>query len=233
MTPLVLLHGALFSAASLAPLAAALAPSRDVLPLDLPGHGGTPVPDTMSVESLGDAVLAALDARGVAAAHLVGYSLGGYVALDLARRAPDRARSVFAHATKLDWRPEVAARETRGLDPAWVRERAPGFAADLDRWHAPQDWGVLMTRVAELLVELGARPPLGDVAFAGMGLPVLLSVGDRDKLVTLEETVAAYRALPAGRLAVRPGLGHPLDAAAQAALAAEALAFVQLVEAAG
>lgn len=231
MTPLVLLHGALFSAASLAPLAAALAPSRDVIALDLPGHGGTPVPDTMSVESLGDAVLAALDARGVTAAHLVGYSLGGYVALDLARRAPDRVRSVLAHATKLAWEPEVATRETRGLDPARVRERAPGFAADLDRWHAPQDWGLLMARVAGLLADLGARPPLGAEAFAAIARPALLSVGDRDKLVTLEETVAAYRALPAGRLAVRPNLGHPLDAAAQAALAPEVLAFVQAVEA--
>jgi pimeloyl-ACP methyl ester carboxylesterase len=69
----------------------------DVLAVDLPGHGGSPpLFGPHSVAALADAVEADLDSRGLGRIHIVGNSLGGRIALELARRG--RARSVTALA---------------------------------------------------------------------------------------------------------------------------------------
>ncbi|WP_019588824.1 alpha/beta fold hydrolase [Deinococcus apachensis] len=233
MTPkptLVLLPGALQSATALAPLAAALTPFADVLPLDLPGHGGQPIPDVLRPQEMAEAVVAELDRRKVARAHLFGYSLGGYVGLLLARVHPERVASVFAHATKLAWTPEVAAREVRGLDADRILEKAPAFAATLQQAHAPQDWQRLTRRVADLLTGLGENPDVTDSVLRALKVPVHLSLGDHDRMVSLEETVAAYRALTRGRLLVLPGVTHPFEPQVQERLAPELRAFLQATE---
>src|SRR5687768_10823515 len=63
----------------------ALERRHDVLALTLAGHaGGPPIKGPLTGESLPDAVERAMDAAGFETAHLVGNSLGGYVALQLA-----------------------------------------------------------------------------------------------------------------------------------------------------
>ncbi|GGO36252.1 alpha/beta fold hydrolase [Deinococcus humi] len=227
---LVLLPGALQASASLTPLASALAPFADVLLLDLPGHGGQIIPDVLRSWEIAAAVVTELDRRNVARAHVFGYSLGGYVGLLLARAHPERVAGVFAHATKLAWTPEVAAREVRGLNPDRILEKAPAFAATLQQAHTPQDWQLLTRRVADLLTELGENPAVTDSVLRALKVPVQLSLGDQDRMVSLEETVAAYRALARGRLLVLPGVTHPFEHAVQERLAPEIHAFLQAAE---
>lgn len=224
--PLVVLHGALQSKAALEPLRAALGSEVDVIALDLVGHGGRYVPDVLGTNDLARDVLAQLDEAGVRSAHFYGYSLGGYVALFLARHAPDRVRSVFAHATKLAWTPAVAEREAAALDPDVVASRAPKFAAALERTHAPQDWRRLATRFAELMRRLGERPDLTPDDMKAISCPVLLAVGDRDVLVTLDETAEAARTAPAGRLSVMPNVPHAFGAKVAPRVAFEWTSFL-------
>ena len=68
--------------------------NRNVLGLDLPGHGRTPGPGLETIEEMGDWVVEALDAAGVEKAALVGHSMGSLVALDTASRYPERVRSL-------------------------------------------------------------------------------------------------------------------------------------------
>src|SRR3712207_8773046 len=100
--PLILLHGSNSCAAEMAPLAQAL-PERDARALDLLGHGGRPVPARLDVEAMADDLAGRLDEQGIGAAHFVGYSFGGYVALLLALREPRRVLSVTAIATVVRW----------------------------------------------------------------------------------------------------------------------------------
>jgi pimeloyl-ACP methyl ester carboxylesterase len=80
----------------------ALERRHDVLALTLAGHAGGPALARGAPEhALVDAVEAAMDDAGFATAHLVGNSLGGYVALQLAARG--RARSVVALAPAGGW----------------------------------------------------------------------------------------------------------------------------------
>jgi len=219
MTPLILLHGALGAASETALLAEALKNSREILALSLPGHGGRPLPDTpFSMDLFADDVLAEMDERGIGSADFFGYSMGGYVAAVIARRAPERVRRIATLGTKWHWDAATAAREAMKLDPATMQAKVPGFVAALAAMHAPTDWQSLVTRTAALLTGLGAAPPLRADDFSAINGPVLVARGDGDKMVTLEETVATFQALPAGQLAILPATPHPFPGAPLAVL---------------
>jgi pimeloyl-ACP methyl ester carboxylesterase len=93
--PLVCIHGIGSTWQVWSPILPALEARHDVLAVSLPGYGDSPPLDREpSIPALVDAVEAELDAADLEAPHLVGNSLGGYIAADLARRG--RARSVVA-----------------------------------------------------------------------------------------------------------------------------------------
>jgi len=97
---LVLIHG-LGSARTVWKLVTAkLARSFDVIAVDLPGHGQTPwvVGTAMDAPSLAEHVHETLAALGITRAHLLGNSMGGWTALELAAAHPDRIASVVALA---------------------------------------------------------------------------------------------------------------------------------------
>jgi pimeloyl-ACP methyl ester carboxylesterase len=96
--PLVLIHGLGLAWRCWKPILPALERVHDVVALDLPGFGAAPplAGSPPTVDALADAVEADLDAAGLDGVHLAGNSLGGWIALELARRG--RARSVVALA---------------------------------------------------------------------------------------------------------------------------------------
>jgi pimeloyl-ACP methyl ester carboxylesterase len=83
--PLVLLHGALSSAATWRPLVRAT--SRRCIALDLPGFGASSPTSAPRLECFADDVIAALRALGVARCTVVGHSFGGAVAVAVAARS--------------------------------------------------------------------------------------------------------------------------------------------------
>jgi pimeloyl-ACP methyl ester carboxylesterase len=104
--PLVLLHGAAMTWRAWDPVLEALGEHHEVIAPTLPGHRGGPSWDrsagSFTVDRLADGVCAQLDAEGVGTAHVVGNSLGGWVALELVRRG--RARSAVAISPAGGWR---------------------------------------------------------------------------------------------------------------------------------
>lgn len=224
--PLLLLHGALGAADQLAPLASALAERFTPIVVEFEGHGRTPAPDRpFRMENFAANVTAALDAHSLAAADIFGYSLGGYVALCLARSAPERVRRVMTLGTKLRWSPADAERELRQLDAEQIQARVPKFAALLAQRHGAAAWVPLLARTAEMMTHLGEEPSLHDEDFRALSLPLRLTIGDRDTMAGMYDTLGVYRLLPAGELAVLPGTGHPLERVAPEALAAQIVDF--------
>jgi len=102
-TPLVLLHGINMSWKVWRPVIPALEARHTVLAPTLAGHlGGPPLPaGPLGIAPVADAVEAMLDAEGIQQAHLVGNSLGGWIACELAQRG--RARSVVAFSPAGAW----------------------------------------------------------------------------------------------------------------------------------
>ncbi|NTU79801.1 MAG: alpha/beta fold hydrolase [Chloroflexales bacterium] len=94
--PLVLLNGALVDRDYWQTQLEALAVGHDVIACDLPGHGeAPPLSEPVSVADMARAVLATLDALALPAASVLGHSLGGMVAQELALIAPERVRALI------------------------------------------------------------------------------------------------------------------------------------------
>jgi pimeloyl-ACP methyl ester carboxylesterase len=101
-SPLVCLHGFMDTWRTWELVLPMLERKHDVLAPTLPGHaGGPPLNGPTSAESLVEAVERVMDAADLPIAHLVGNSLGGYLALNLAARG--RAASVVAFAPAGGW----------------------------------------------------------------------------------------------------------------------------------
>ncbi len=99
-----------------------LATERDVVTVDLPGFGASPpLPGRQNPGALAAAVAAFLDGEGIVAPHVIGNSLGGWVALELALAGAARAVTAIAPAglwaRPLAPKPSVARRAARGALP--------------------------------------------------------------------------------------------------------------------
>lgn len=95
--PVVLIHGNISSSAFFEPLMRLMPQRFRPLAVDLRGFGGSdpePVDATRGVRDFSDDVLAAMDALDLARVHVLGWSLGGSVALQVALDAPDRIASI-------------------------------------------------------------------------------------------------------------------------------------------
>lgn len=208
MNSLFLLHGAIGASDQLKPLQLHFPGSQL---FDFPGHGGTSFPETFSIPVFAAAVLRRMDEQQIAKADFFGYSMGGYVALYLARHSPDRVGKIVTLATKFAWDEATAQKEVKMLDPQKIAEKVPKFAAALEKRHAPNDWRVVLQHTAAMMLSLGKEPALKEEDFRQIQHPVLITVGDRDTMVSLEETIAVYRALPNAQFAVLPGTPHPIE----------------------
>jgi len=207
---LLLLHGALGTEAQFDQLVGRLDGARPLLRLTFEGHGSNRTPGPFRIERFAAQVLGLLDRDGHSAVDCFGYSMGGYVGLELAGRAPGRIRRLMTLGTKLAWSPEAAAREALLLDPDGIRSKVPKFAAVLESRHGDR-WPEVVLQTREMM-EHGGRSGPFDVGFwASLGIPLRLAVGDRDQTVTVEETLAAARSSKTAELEVLPGTGHPFE----------------------
>jgi len=211
MQKLLLLHGALGSAQSLHPLAAALQNDFEIHSLSFKGHGGSEVPDSdFTMSGFAAEVIDYLNQNRLDTISIFGYSMGGYVGLYLAKHFPEKVEKLYTLATKINWTVEGASKDAGMLNPAIIKEKVPKYAAALEQLHGA-NWQNLMERTAQMMRNLGNNPSLKESDFEQILIPVLLSVGDRDAMVTLEETINSYRKLPNGQLHVMSNTLHPIE----------------------
>ncbi len=212
MKPLLLLHGAIGSSNQLQPLAGKLANSYQIHLLDISGHGGnSSSADAFSIELFAADVLTYMDSKGLDKVSIFGYSMGGYVGMYLAKHHPERVERLATLATKYHWDPAIAAREIQMLNPEKIEQKLPAFAETLKQRHAPADWKAVLAKTVEMMIAMGNNNPLSSSDFAGINTPSLIMLGDRDKMVSLEETVNVYKALPAAELCILPATSHPIE----------------------
>ena len=223
---LLLLHGALGASDQMAPLALLLE-SRFQLHLpDLPGHGAAPLNGPFTTPAFAENLIQWLDLQALGPLDVFGYSMGGYVALEVARQRPDLFRSIATLGTKFAWSPEVVKRELRLLDPEMIRSKVPTFADLLARRHKTLPWEEVLRHTGALMSGLGDAPLLTAETLATVPHRVRIMVGDRDGTVSVEESAAAAKALPQGQLEVLPLTPHPFEKAPFPRIAASLTEFV-------
>ncbi len=97
--PLVWLHGFMGTGLEFESLAASLIESHRSYLVDLPGHGGSPLAEPVSYAAWAAMLVRLLDANGLEKTDLVGYSMGGRLALYFALVHPNRVRRVVLEST--------------------------------------------------------------------------------------------------------------------------------------
>jgi pimeloyl-ACP methyl ester carboxylesterase len=211
--PLVLLHGGLGSILGFGALAPALVRGRRVIALEMQGHGRTADVDRpLRYEQLADDVAGALAGLGIARADVLGFCLGGGVALQLAIRHPAAVRSlVIAGAPfRRDGWSERALAEMAALD-ADALAGSPQHADYLRLSPRPAQWPVLVAKLRALLAE----PYDWSAAVAAIEAPALVLAGDQGRVqpahaVALFEHIGSARdgARDRAQLVVLPATAH-------------------------
>jgi pimeloyl-ACP methyl ester carboxylesterase len=237
--PLVLLHGGFGSLEMFGPNVDLLAKNRQVVGVDLQSHGRSPAAKRpMRFESMADDVAALIRELGFERAAVMGFSLGGGVALRTAIQHPDaveRAVLVSTPFTNDGWYPEMkAAMKSMGPETAEPLKQSPMYA-DYQRV-APnvEDWPVLVEQLTTLL----KQDYDWSAEISNLKMPVMLVIGDADGLPP-SHAVEFFGLLGGGkrdaswdrsgmtqhRLAILPGVTH-YDINMQPSLAAAVMPFL-------
>ena len=227
MQPILLLHGAIGSTEQLHGLELKLTDSLNTHKLNFSGHGGSPfVDEPFSINLFASEVIEYLNEKGIDSIHVFGYSMGGYVAMYLAKHHPQKIKKIITLATKFTWDEIIAAQEIKMLNADKIETKLPEFAAALQKRHAPNDWEIVLSKTAAMLTAMGKDNPLKAADYPAIPHPVLLMLGDRDKMVTLDETVEVYKLLPKAQLAILPNTPHPIEMVNPDQLASEIKFFL-------
>jgi pimeloyl-ACP methyl ester carboxylesterase len=217
---LILLHGAISSGKQFDRLLPLLNKEFDVHIFSFPGHGGKEIPsEPFSIDLFASALLEYLHSEKISSASVFGYSMGGYVALYLASRHPLLFNKIFTLGTKLEWTEDIAAKETSQLNPEKIEAKVLAFAEALKQLHSPEDWKTVLHKTSELLINLGRNPILNEKDFQKIKIPVLIGLGDEDKMVSKAESENAVNQLKHGRLLLLPETHHVFEKVNQHVLA--------------
>ena len=209
MKPVLLLHGAIGAKDQLDDLKKILSDAYDVHTLNFSGHGGNELPEEpLTMDMFARDIISYLDGKDISTVDIFGYSMGGYAAIHAALNYHGRIGKIFTLATKFEWSPEIAEREVKMLDAEKIKAKVPKFAVELALRHGEGNWIKLLEKTAEMMRELGKGKPL---KLNQLSNEAMVAVGDRDKMVSLEETIAAYRAIPKAKLLIIPGTPHPIE----------------------
>jgi pimeloyl-ACP methyl ester carboxylesterase len=201
----VLLHGGLMTIdLNFGPLLEPLGASRQVIAVELQGHGHTADTDRpMTIDALADDVIALLDHLGIAEADLFGFSLGGLVAYAIALASPTRIGKMIvasADAHRPPGRESVPLSDDRMPTPA-------DFQAMRDAYDAvapdPAHFDAFAAKTSAMVHEF----PGWTDELRSLRVPTMLMFGDRD-FSPLSDVVEMFDLLPNAQLAVLPGTTH-------------------------
>ena len=220
--PLILLHGGFGSVEMFGPNVDALAAGRQVIGVDLQSHGRSPAVDRpMRFETMADDIAALIRHLGLEKADVMGFSLGGGVALRTAIQHPnvvDRLILVSTPFRRSGWYPEMTAgMDAMGPEIAEPFKQTPMYEAYKQIAPRVDDWPVLVTQLTELLkldydwIDEARR----------LSMPTLIVAGDADGLPP-RHAVEFFELLGGGqrdanwdrsgmtkhRLAILPGVTH-------------------------
>ena len=212
MKNLILLHGALGHSSNFEPYEQYLSEHFSLHKILFRGHGGTSIPsEGIRMTDYVEQLRQYCEEHALQQFDLFGYSMGGYVALSYAMQYPDKVSSILTLATKLNWTEDGATKESKMLNPEVIAEKVPKYAAQLAKMHGEEHWKELLPAIAGMMIDLGKQPLLTSENYARLNTRVQLMLGDKDVMVTFEETLRGVKAIPEAQLAVLPNTKHPIE----------------------
>lgn len=205
---LILLHGARGFNKEFLPFAQALTGVCAPTALNMVGHGGREIPDVFTLPAMAQDVLSQMDALGIKSAYFFGYSIGGYLALYLARHAPERVLGVCTLATKFVFDVPTVKLLTHLSRVDRIQNQQK---ESMDERHPDRDWSALVSGLADLYRRLGEEPALTEADLARISVPTLTVSGNKDQLVPWGESLKLAYLMPKGQGFTFAGQAHPFE----------------------
>jgi pimeloyl-ACP methyl ester carboxylesterase len=228
--PLVLFHGIGHRRQAWDAVFDRLTPYRDVVAVDLPGHGESPAFDIShrtAIDGLAEETNGLLDELGFDRPHMAGNSLGGRIALEAAILG--RAASVTALSPAGFWRSDRELAYITGIFKTMLA-LGPRIELVTPRLaNRTAGRAILCSTIVSHPSRMSAEQALGDArafaaakpainailaeatTFTGLisgDVPVTIAWGDRDRLTRRRQALVARRFLPQARFVRLPGCGH-------------------------
>lgn len=217
--PIVLIHGGLGGVVEFAQLLPLLAETRQVIAVELQGHGHTADIDRpFSFEFMADDVAALIQELGFENADILGFSLGGGVALRTAIQHPDVVRKLVLVSTPYN-RAGIHQEFRTGMEAMSAEAAGAMTETPMYQYYSsvapnPEDWPTLVGKEGDLL----RQDYNWSEEIAAITAPVLVLVGDSDFIppthaVELFGLLGGgipgdFVGLPTSQLAVLPGTSH-------------------------
>jgi len=237
--PLVLLHGGLGAIEMFGPNLAALAKGRQVIGVDLQGHGRTADIDRpLSVQFMADDIAALIKHLGLQSADIMGYSLGGGVALQTAIRHPEVVKKLVVVSTPFrrnGFYPDILVQQGQVTAAAAEgMKQTPMYQMYASLAPRPQDWARLLGKIGDAMkVDFDLSDQI-----KGIKARTLIVAGDAD-IFPPAHAVEMFSLLgggqrdagwdgsgrPRSRLAILPGVTH-YSMGSEPAMAAVAILFL-------
>ena len=237
--PLVLLHGGLGAIEMFGPNLPALAKGRQVIAVDLQGHGRTADIDRpLSTELMADDIAALIKHLGLPRSDILGYSLGGGVALQTAIRHPDVVNKLVVVSTPFrrnGFYPDILNQQAQVTAAAAEQmKQTPMYQMYASLAPRPNDWANLLGKIGEAMKKDFDLTN----AIRGVKATTLIIAGDAD-IFPPAHAVEMFALLgggqrdgnwdgsgrPKSRLAILPGVTH-YSMGADPSLAATAIPFL-------
>jgi pimeloyl-ACP methyl ester carboxylesterase len=208
---IILLHGALGSKSQFENLKHLLTEEYNVYDFNFDGHGGVPTDQDFSIDLFTANTMDFIRKSGIEKTNLFGYSMGGYVGLNLAKNHPEKIQKMVTLGTKFNWSKETAEKEVRMLNPDKIEEKVPAFAKSLKEIHYPNDWKMIVNKTAQMMLGLAEGKKLAAEDFQKIDQETLIGIGTLDRMVSITESENIVNLLPDGMLKIIEGFEHPID----------------------
>lgn len=215
-----MVHGFMGGSAQWKAQTAALADHCDTITLDLPGFGNNAhMPAITTISGFAEWVIAQLNVRDVSRFHLLGHSMGGMIAQEVAARVPDRIEKLILYATGavgvLPGRFEtIAESKSRAMTdgaPATARRIAASWFLQGNVSPGFEGCAAIAERAGldAILAGLDAMEAWsGEDALANLDCDTLLIWGDRDRTYPWSQIEKLWKSIPRTSLSVFPNSAH-------------------------
>jgi esterase/lipase len=222
---ILLLHGFLGSIQQMEPLAECLKDRFQVYMYDLPGHHGKSFPEEkFTFTTLQQHLYEYIKEFQLNGCFVLGYELGGYLALTLEAKRSGTFDGIFTWATDFDWSHQKVQTYKQLLAADKIEIRDSLYADKLNILHFPSDWKEICKETLQL-IEHTSKHPLSEIDIDNILCRVRVAIGDQDENVSIEESAAFYRQLPSASMFVMPNTNHAIEELNLELLKSEILRF--------